>query len=164
MRRYLGVSMLIVMGLLFQSAAAGPTEHGGSHAEEAEMMTRIEFRSTSDWQAVKRRFTFLLRQFDHACPKDEEQKPSHSELLANIHAVLGKAGLSEEESLLALSNNLYTLTTNLQGILIKHSAPIITCKDLWAQYLALRLDYHPPASIIDYFTESFAALYGAPAE
>lgn len=106
-----------------------------------EIIDNLVFIADPSWgerDTYKRRFRFLLREFNRSC-HDIKSEGEVGGKLAFIFGKLRDFGLEKEEGLLLLSNNLYRLTTEIKSLSGKDS---IGCVAPWATYLMLRKGGH----------------------
>ena len=106
--------------------------------DPAELLTIIEDPRYRDREATRRRFDFILRQFVALCPMVSTSRSRFADMMARMLTMHEEIGLDREEGLLALSNNLHGLTTEISALANLYGYPMQDCTGVWAMYMGLR--------------------------
>ena len=80
----------------------------------------------------EKRFRFILTKLRSTC---SDTPPLPGDKIAVIYKEFDKAGLGKKEGLVALTENIFQLTTAVVNI---HRAQKMKCSELWAAYTHLR--------------------------
>ena len=110
---------------------------GGSTAKKEksvpEKFTAIHSPGFRDIENTQKRFEFLVPRFASLC--DDIQGPTKAgDMLVVCWKDLKDAGLGGEETLLEVSNNLFSITNRVAAL----GLDPLKCSELWAMYLTAR--------------------------
>ena len=109
----------------------------GDKLDPEDNLTIIADPSWDQRESYRRRFRFLLSQFDENCP-DLEGKEHVGDTLVNVHMQLIEAGLGSEEGLLKFSNTMHRMVTEIGTQARMAEMPLPGCVQFWAMYTTTR--------------------------
>ena len=98
---------------------------------------KLAIISNRNDQTTRQRFKFLLPNFVDVCP-DISSLTRAGDHLVIAHNLLDEAGLSREEGLIDVSNNLYWIVASVDSFATSNDIPMPKCLELFAAYTALR--------------------------
>ena len=109
----------------------------GDKLDPEDNLTIIADPSWDQRESCRRRFRFLLNQFDENCP-DLEGKEQVGGTLVKAHMQLKEAGLGGEEGLLDFSNTIHRMVTEIGTQAKMAEMPLPGCIELWVMYTTTR--------------------------
>ena len=109
----------------------------GDKLDPEDNLTIIADPSWDQRESYRRRFRFLLNQFDENCP-DLEGKEQVGGTLVKAHMQLKEAGLGREEGLLDFSNTIHRMLTEIGTQAKMAEMPLPGCIELWVMYTTTR--------------------------
>ena len=98
-----------------------------------EMLTALAEPRTSEIVTTQKRFEFLIPRLVRLC-NDIPGPTKAGDMLVFCWNDLKEAGLGSEEGLLALSNNLFSITTQVSAL----GLDTLKCSEWWSAYLVAR--------------------------
>ena len=107
----------------------------GEEQDTAYKMMTISNVPYSKQEITARRFRFILPQFVEGC-SDVPKESKAGDMLYVVYQKLDEAGL--DESLPAVTNNLYSLTQEIVPSAKRAKVPL-RCAEIWVMYLQARL-------------------------
>ena len=137
--------MSIILPAIRATLVLGAIFVGGTalaDRDPAEALTIISKPRFGERSAVTRRFKTVLPEFARHC--SDANRPSRvADMLARIYHELDNAGLSRQEGLPALTEQLLRLTSETARSARRAGAQL-KCSELWAMYAVLRLQGWTP--------------------
>ena len=109
----------------------------GDKLDPEDNLTIIADPSWGQRESYRRRFRFLLNEFDENCP-DLEGKEQVGDTLVSVYMQLKEVGLGREEGLLDFSNTMHRMVTEIGTQAKMAEMPLPGCVELWAMYTTSR--------------------------
>ena len=128
----LGLIVVVLAGLAL-TACEGDEPAPKSELDDISETMAVISGNDDDTQ----RFRFLLPRFVDRCP-DILSVTNAGDMLAFSYKQQSEAGLEREEGLLAISNNLYSVVSEVRAAAERAEAASLKCAELFAMYLVGR--------------------------
>ena len=109
----------------------------------ANIMMILSDARFSDQESTEKRYKFILPRFIKSSD-DVSGAQKAADMMYASFKQLDDAGLGKEEGLLTLSNNLYSMTSQISTSARLADLPL-RCAEIWSMYLMLRLEGTGPA-------------------
>ena len=136
-----------------------PVKSDRTKYSDAEKLTVISSPNWGEYETTKRRFSFLLKEFEENC-KPQPGKAAPVDMLVTVHGLLAEAGLDGEEGLLDFANNLHRMTSDIAISSNSASVGNPDCAQTWVMYLQLRKKGRSPLEARKGVTAIARTLYG----
>ena len=115
----------------------GVTTAGADEYDEpVRNLTIIAAPGWGDREVTERRFRFILTSFVQRCA-DVETAVQAADRLAFVYGKIDEAGLSGQEGLLAMSNTVHYMTSEISNAASRANLPL-KCSEIWAMYIVVR--------------------------
>jgi len=142
------ITVLPILAILLAISFSPPSLFG---KDVAEQLTIIESPSFGNRAQTKKRFTFLLGQFDQMC-QPNQGSASTADMLVFSYKELEKIGLSD--NLLAISNTLHRTVSQISPLISGR----VNCSEIFAAYIVLRKSGQRPDEASNGIIQIYRAL------
>ena len=123
-----------VLAAMLALALTSATPAADDINEVAYKMTALAAPSFRERKTTEKRFRFLLSNFPDRC--DDVSAPlKAADMIVKVHQILDETGL--DEGLLALTNTLYRMTTEISNAAAGMEIPL-RCGEIWGMYASVR--------------------------
>ena len=114
-----------------------PRPTSTSIPEIDDVARKLAIVSGKNDQTTRQRFKFIIGELVGTCP-DISRLTRAGDHLVIAHNQLDEVGLSSEERLIDVANNLYFIVQSIDSFADSNDVPMFDCLELFASYTALR--------------------------
>ena len=114
-----------------------PRPTSTSVPEIDDVARKLAIVSGKNDQTTRQRFKFIIGELVDTCP-DISRLTRAGDHLVIAHNQLDEVGLSSEERLIDVANNLYFIVQSIDSFADSNDVPMFDCLELFASYTALR--------------------------